>query len=62
MDPSSTRHGDFSPASFIHTTFSRPSSKEAFGNWYFQRTPSGYKLSDFLRPLSGCNPTSPNAG
>ena len=54
MDPSSTRHGAFNPACFIHTSFSftKPlingeSWATAFSNWYFKRTgPEGYKLAD----------------
>jgi hypothetical protein len=65
MDPRSTRNGGFSPACFIHTSFSAtaPLIKglnflQAFGNWYFQRTPSSrYKLSDSCGLF--CNPTCP---
>lgn len=65
MDLSSTKHGGFSPACFIHTSFSASAPLlqgknflQAFGDWYFARTPpSGYKLYDTCGVM--CNPTCP---
>ena len=65
MDVANLKGGAFSPACFIHTSFSASAPLiqgknflQAFGDWYFARTgPAGYKLADSCGIM--CNPTCP---